>query len=229
VDPEYLTDVEVGVRATWAYRGWLGRVNTQYFHYDYTHVAESVFLGGLTAAARPVLTPRDPGAPLTGAVAFNGGKLTADGVEGDIMVKPTRDLTLDFGFSWVQQKPVEATVPAGFLVSQLPPFSVPTPKWSASYSMNYVLPWKLVGGDLVFDYNYFYTDSFVAQETVIPGYDLHSARLEWNDVAASPISVAFFTNNIFDKRYITAAANLGNGVANYGEPRMFGLDVTYRF
>jgi iron complex outermembrane receptor protein len=229
VQPEYLTDVEVGVRSTWAYDTWRGRINAQYFHYKYSNVAESVFLGGLAGGAATVLTPNDPGAPLTGAVGYNGGTIVADGVESDFLVKPSDALSLDLNVSWLHQRPVEATVPPGFLASELPPFSVPTPKWALTYSMNYLLPWRLAGGELAVDYNYFYTGSFVAQQIVIPSYDLHSARLQWDNVKGAPISIDFFINNMFDKRYIVAAVSLGNGVANYGEPRMFGVDVKYRF
>jgi outer membrane receptor protein involved in Fe transport len=131
--------------------------------------------------------------------------------------------------AYLDQRAVKVTIPAGFTASELPPLSVPTPKWALTFSLNYTLPWKLADGQLVIDYNYFWTDSFFAQDTLIPSYDLHNARLSWNNIANGPVSIDFFINNILDKRYITAAVNLQQGIANYGEPRMFGVDLNVKF
>ena len=109
-------------------------------------------------------------------------------------------------------------------------FELPTPKWSATANVNYVLPWNPLAGSVVFNYNYFYTDAFQAQNTYLPSYDLHNVRLDWNDVGAKPLTLSFFANNVFDNRYVFAPTAIGLlGTAMYGKPRMFGVEATYKF
>src|SRR5262249_18789041 len=66
-----------------------------------------------------------------------------------------------------------------------------------------------------------------------PGYGLLDLRLEWNNIAGQPIDASFFMTNVTDNVY-----KLGNygvyttlGVVSgiYGEPRMYGAQIKYRF
>ena len=67
-----------------------------------------------------------------------------------------------------------------------------------------------------------------------PGYALVNARVELNDIAGSRVSAALFANNLFDKTYRIGVLGLiaeGLGFQNsvYGEPRMYGLELGFKF
>lgn len=67
-----------------------------------------------------------------------------------------------------------------------------------------------------------------------PGYELVNIRAEWNNIAQSGISAAVFANNLLDKTYRIGVLGLmaeGLGFQNsvYGEPRMYGLEVGFKF
>jgi iron complex outermembrane receptor protein len=78
-----------------------------------------------------------------------------------------------------------------------------------------------------------YLDDFEIQG-LQPGYALVNARVEWNDIAQSGISAAVFANNLLDKTYRIGVLGLiaeGLGFQNsvYGEPRMYGVEVGFKF
>jgi iron complex outermembrane recepter protein len=67
-----------------------------------------------------------------------------------------------------------------------------------------------------------------------PAYGLVNLRAELNDIAGSRASVALFVNNALDETYRIGvlgliAEGLGFQSSVYGEPRMYGLEVGYKF
>ena len=67
-----------------------------------------------------------------------------------------------------------------------------------------------------------------------PSYSLVNLRAEINEVGGSPVSVAVFANNLLDKTYRIGVLGLiaeGLGFQNsvYGEPRMYGVEVGFKF
>lgn len=73
----------------------------------------------------------------------------------------------------------------------------------------------------------------IAPDTRLPGYALVHARLDWRGIAGSDFSAALFAKNLTDKAYfvggMTLAAALGHNAAAVGEPRTYGLELSYRF
>jgi iron complex outermembrane receptor protein len=72
-----------------------------------------------------------------------------------------------------------------------------------------------------------------APDTELPGYTLVSGRLQWDNVMGSNVSAALFGKNLTDEEYfvggMTLAAALGHNGAAVGEPRTFGLELSYRY
>lgn len=61
---------------------------------------------------------------------------------------------------------------------------------------------------------------------------LPNARLDWKDVAGSPVSVALFAKNVTKEKYYTGGIALvpfGIDGAIPGEPRMYGMEATVKF
>jgi len=78
-----------------------------------------------------------------------------------------------------------------------------------------------------------YLDDFEVQVRQ-PAFALVNARIELNNVAHTGASVALFANNVFDKTYRIGvlgliAEGLGFQDSVYGEPRMYGVELGYKF
>ncbi|CAN7191170.1 TonB-dependent receptor [Phenylobacterium sp. LjRoot225] len=78
-----------------------------------------------------------------------------------------------------------------------------------------------------------YLDDFEL-EGLQKSYALLNLRAEWNNVRGSKVNVAVFGNNVTNDTYRIGvlgllAENLGFQSSVYGEPRMYGVEVSYRF
>ena len=66
-----------------------------------------------------------------------------------------------------------------------------------------------------------------------PSFGRINLRAELSNIGGSEVTAAAFVNNLTDKDYklttITQLHSLGNSVALYGEPRIFGFELSYRF
>jgi iron complex outermembrane receptor protein len=73
----------------------------------------------------------------------------------------------------------------------------------------------------------------IAPGTRLPSYELINARLSWNEILGSGFSAALFGKNLADETYfvggMTLAAALGHNAVAVGEPRTYGLELSYRF
>jgi iron complex outermembrane receptor protein len=67
----------------------------------------------------------------------------------------------------------------------------------------------------------------------IPGYALINMRLELNHLRDTGASVRVFAKNVLNRTYYTGGLATGNSaginIANVGEPRMFGVELSYQF
>jgi iron complex outermembrane recepter protein len=60
------------------------------------------------------------------------------------------------------------------------------------------------------------------------------ARLAWTSHGAVPVTVAVYSNNLFDNRYVTgvqtiSATTLGTPFANITAPRFYGVELGAHF
>jgi iron complex outermembrane receptor protein len=73
----------------------------------------------------------------------------------------------------------------------------------------------------------------IAPGTELPSYELYNARLGWSEILGSGFSAAIFGKNLTDEEYfvggMTLAAALGHNAAAVGEPRTYGLELSYKF
>ena len=67
----------------------------------------------------------------------------------------------------------------------------------------------------------------------IPGYSLTNLRFELNHVADSQASFSVFARNVLNRTYYTGGLatglSAGFNIGNVGEPRMFGVELNYKF
>ena len=67
-----------------------------------------------------------------------------------------------------------------------------------------------------------------------PSYTLVNLRAEWSEILGSGFSVAAYGTNVFDEEYRVGvlgliAEGLGFQSSVYGEPRMYGMEIGYKF
>ncbi|MFA5547667.1 MAG: hypothetical protein WDA10_03960 [Porticoccaceae bacterium] len=99
--------------------------------------------------------------------------------------------------------------------------------------MRWVLPFQPAQGELVFNADYYWQDSYYVANGELPSYDVANLRLDWNGIGNTGVDLAFFMRNVLDDEYPYAANatqdSLGIYTFAYAEPRMYGLEIRYQF
>jgi len=69
--------------------------------------------------------------------------------------------------------------------------------------------------------------------TFVPSYGLANFRVELSNIAGKNLTAAAYLKNAFDKKYAVGAIaiidSLGIHPVLWGDPRTWGMEVTYRF
>jgi iron complex outermembrane receptor protein len=219
--PELVTDVEIGVKADWTLFGVKARTDIDAFHTDYTEIqrAISVLINGLSSP-----------------VTENAAVATIEGVEFEGTILPTPRTEIALSYSYLASKYDRYFSPTlGNLSGLQFPF---TPKNKVSLTGRYHLPIGGDLGDLSLAATYLLQSSVNGgpdydASNVIQGYGLLNLRLDWKKIAGSGFDASLFATNAADTVYKTRVSGLYNifGVAGaaYGEPRIFGFQLAYRF
>ncbi len=67
----------------------------------------------------------------------------------------------------------------------------------------------------------------------LPSFGLLNASLDWKNVLGAPVDISVFGSNITNKEYIISNTGTfqtqGGQTVTYGEPRMYGIRLKYRF
>lgn len=112
------------------------------------------------------------------------------------------------------------------------------PKHQAGATATITPPLDPSVGELNVTLNYtwrskIYLDDFEVQG-LQPAYSLVNARVELANIGGSGFKAALFANNLLDETYRIGvlgliAEGLGFQTSTYGEPRMFGVELGYKF
>jgi len=120
------------------------------------------------------------------------------------------------------------------------------PRYSLNADVTWTLPLAGDAGDVVAradiyhqthtnlsDTNVDATTGIISPTSIIPGYTLVNARLEWRNVMGSGASLALFGRNLLDEQYyyggVDLAPQIGVSGAFTALPRTYGLEATFRF
>lgn len=155
---------------------------------------------------------------------------------------------LDVGFSGAYtdakytKNIVDLSLQTGVPNLKIPFDSYPdTPKWTGSASATFTLPLpeqigevKLRGDVFAQTKTFFSSNSgSITPRTQLPGYATADARLSWNDVMKSQVSVAVYAKNLFNRFYYASGyvegASGGFNTAIPGEPQTFGAELSFKF
>jgi iron complex outermembrane receptor protein len=112
------------------------------------------------------------------------------------------------------------------------------PENKASVGATYKLPLASDIGEFSLGTFYSYQSRFFDAPAVQPfdyiaGYGLLNARIDWKNLCHTTLDASFFLTNATDKTYRVGQYNnlASNGYITsfYGEPRMYGVQLRYRF
>ena len=236
--PEKVDSYEVGAKSE--FRGAVrGMLNVAFFYNDFTD--QQIQAGLLTINGNPT------------TAVINAGASTIYGAEVVANVELFRGFTLAGSYSYLHTKVDEFTpIDPARLVGVLSPLqAVPSyttekgkplsfaPEHQFAITATYRLPVPEEVGRMSIAGTYSYTAKYqavlasVSPFATIPAYDTVNLNLNWNRVAGSPVDVSAFATNLFQKKYYTFIGGQFNSTGfeyrQVGQPRMYGLRVTYNF
>ena len=239
--PEFLTDYEGGIKADFELGGdTVLRTNLALFT---QHVSGAQLNQTFTVGTQNV------------SALTNASSERIKGIEAESTLRLSRELSLNAAYAYTDAKygayqdynrrdPV-TNAPRSF-TGRIVPF---TPKNKLNVGGTYKLPVGENLGDISFSANYAYKSSLylgLIPFIIVNGanvYDGESkqkstqtvdATLSWKGIAGSTIDADLFVTNLFDVTYKIGGASLinsGLGINQriYNEPRMYGLQLRYRF
>jgi iron complex outermembrane recepter protein len=215
VKPETLDSIEAGWKTQWL--NDRVQLNGAIFHYQYRN--------------QQIIDIRPNGdQPL-----INLGKSKIQGVELDLAARPAEPLTLHAGIALLDAK-VEQGALADGTVNVAGSLLPNSPKFSATLAGDWdFVNWSTMGMTAHVDTKYTSAQYFelvnIDRIEQVP-YAIANARLTLHPVDGNKWEIGAWGRNLFDKFYLTSAANLqslGYDYRHRGVPRTYGLDATYRF
>jgi iron complex outermembrane receptor protein len=218
--PEYVTDVEIGVKADWRLGDIPVRTNLSAYQTDYKDI--QLNLSNVDAA---------------GTSTLNAAAATVQGVEFEGHIVPVAGLDIGLTYAWY--KGTFDSFLAGVFLAEQPQHVGLAPTNKFSIDPRYTLPLDPTIGTISISAAFTYQSSIPV--STVGGdplgrqapYGLLNLSVDWNDIAERPIDLSFFMTNATDKLYKVGAFSLYNSLgasgAIYGEPRMFGFQARYRF
>lgn len=225
-DPEYVDAFELGLKRDWRFdNGGFLRTNIAVFHSDYRDIQRLVV---------------PPNGILPAIV--NATTASIDGGEIELLFRPTR--AVQFGVNYAYVRPNYKNFLTGlgdFSDNEFAQVS----RHQISLSGRIDLPVADSIGEISLRGDYYYQSRIYYSDTAQgaafgprdsqsqPGYGILNLGLDWRRVAGSPIDLNFFVNNVLETEYrpfgIVVYNSIGYNAATIGDPRVFGLQASYRF
>ena len=239
---ERIKDVEAGFKWDFDFGGTRGRFNVAAYTAKYSNIQRS-FTGINSAGASTTYVT-------------NGANAKLSGIEGELTIVPTDNLTIGANYSynktkyttWTGADPYGGT--PGVIDLSNNPFPN-APRHKASFRATYDIPLSGDNGTVSISGQYSYQTrvyyGLSASERYIQlfgevvrdaisqkGYGLANANIAWQDVLGHQgVTASLFARNLFDKIYKvstnSANHNLGHTAAIYGEPRIVGVGLGFQY
>ena len=235
--PEYLTDVEIGTKNNWEILGVPGRTNFDLYYGWYQNVQKNDIVGFGTTPRPPVV------------LTVNAAKATIKGLEFESTFIPDENFQVTAFYSFTEASYDSFLLPAtldytGMTVTSVAnhkgdPFAY-TPKHKVGVTGRYHLPVDSSYGKPYLTATWYwqskvwFTDVSDEEPDAHQGdYGLINLRLDWDGVLGSSFDVSAFVNNVTNRNYKVGANALeheiGTNASIFGAPRMFGVELRYRF
>lgn len=220
-DEEEVVSYEIGMKSTWL--DDRVRLNVAGFYNDWTDMQQNFIL----VPGTPFLTD-----------TFNAGEAVTQGFEIDMVAVLLEGLQLSVSYGYTNAEFKEVIDPGtGLDVADF--YTMPyAPENSYAVALDYDLP-SFSFGNMSLHVDYSWRDDTVGTAPPQDGFDLPSygllnARITLADVATghdgSSLKFAIWGKNLNDEEYLLHTIGLGGtNVGWFGEPRTYGLDITYEY
>jgi iron complex outermembrane receptor protein len=220
--PETVRDVEFGLKTEWSVGGMHGRTNIALYN--------SWYLNAQVNTSELIDNEQE-------AVTQNAARATIRGLEMENTLQPTSFTELTLNYSYMDAFYTRYVTPLGQDLTDLPYAYAPKNKASASARVRLPFPESI--GDVWLGGNFSYQDrvfagfSAVTPGSYVPSYGLLGLRADWDKINGTGLSASVFVTNLADKVYRMTNEDLfttiGTSTTTYGEPRMYGVALKYRF
>lgn len=227
LDDEKMDDFELGIRSDVHVGGRKHRLNVTGFHYVYKNLVGAIPLFGL-------IDPTLPGAPFSSTIAYNSGEITSWGIEADAIVNPVEGLVFTLNGAYTHQKQTKAGVGPEAFPIPIARATLAAPRFAGSLAVQYTLPFRPFDSKVAINFDYFATGDWEVQAKSQPGYELANLRIDILEIAGSGFGAGFWVRNLFDEDYLQSPTFVGDtGLparsGNFGDPRLWGFDLSYRW
>lgn len=231
VKPEYVTDVEVGVKSDWELGGMHGRTNLAIFNMWYQDIVKNNGLVFTDAAGRTVFTNS----------RINAAKAQIFGWELGATLIPVEDLEIsaNLGFLAPHYTSYVQNIAGGGTIDRTGETFVGVPKDKWSLGIKYYLPVEESAGQVSLSATAF---GKVGEMTAvdnqpfarIKGWYNLNLRADWRDVLGYPLDLSIWCNNVNDKQHVETGNTggwytIGLTALSFSAPRLWGASLTYRF
>ncbi|MBN8605571.1 MAG: TonB-dependent receptor [Caulobacterales bacterium] len=221
--PEFVDDVELGLKRDWDINGAFLRTNIAAFYAQYTDIQR--YLVDFTL-------------PVPTSVTVNAAEATVHGFEAELLFRPVDVLEINASYSALQTGFDEFINPTnGQDLSGYPFARAPTFSWSLGATLNVLESASL--GDVSVSARFFERDGYSANDDYVriasdmPGYNQTDFNVNWDHLFGSRVDANFFVRNAFENEQHSAMAqvysSLGFVAVTPGEPRTVGVSLRYSF
>lgn len=225
IKPEIIKDVELGLKSEFPLGEGKARFNLALYYSWYTN-------GVLGFNTSGIVPTGDPAAPQFTAINVNVGDYHIKGFEAELTLQPVSGLSWTNSAVYTDSKLIKTTLPNIPGLSTALPLPA-SPKWALTSAVRWVMPVRPLDGHVTANFDLYYQGSFYVSGDTLPAFTVANARLEWSDISGTGLSASVYMRNVFNKTYsiagVAAASAIGIVTRNYAEPRMFGLELGYKF
>lgn len=225
VNPQKVTDLEVGIKSDWSLGAVKGRTNANLFRTWFDDIAVQKLVSFTNAA----------GVTVVNSTTVNAASATVKGAELEATVIPVSGLELQGHGSYIFTKYGEYPVAA---FGRPAPAILYVPRWQYGFSGTWHLPLDRNVGDIALTASYTWTGrQYISPDAnpfnILPSYGKLDLRASWKSILASNFDLALYMTNATNRTYAQGAytlySQLGFGTFGYAEPRMYGLQLRYSF
>lgn len=178
--------------------------------------------------------PDGPGPVASTAVTANVPEMEVDGIEIDASIMPADWLSLGFAYAYTDAEFTDGDVVLFGTPYTFSPVAN-TPEEAGTIWARMEFGDISVYGEFYYQAEMYFSNTAdsTAPRTELPDYELLNARVDWRNIAGSGFSAALFGRNLADEDHFVGGMALGvvlghNGAA-VGEPRTYGLELSYAF
>jgi iron complex outermembrane receptor protein len=216
-----VVDIEAGVKANWNLWGMPGRIAFDGFHDRYNNIQRAVALAGPSG----IFTNTE-----------NAALATLEGFEFEGKINPIDSVELSGIYAYSNSRYDKYfSVLTHQDLSGLPFTGGPRNQYSAT--AKYTLPVDERLGKISVAATYSWQAHIQISDrelgSILPPHGLLDLRMDWDNIAGRPFDVSFFMTNATDQVYLVGGTvvydALGVNPVIYGEPRMWGFKLRYRF